>query len=241
MQRRRLIGLLLGLIVATCGAILMLQPRWILRQLTANTGEVLYSVETDLPLVALTIDDGPDSQTTPLILDTLARYDASATFFVLAEHVPGNESLLKRMVDEGHEIGNHMVTDQPSIRLSESDFEQRLLKARQAIAPYTNSTWFRPGSGWYNRSMLAILARYGYQTVLGSIYPWDAHVPSSRFAVRYILNRVYPGAVIVLHDVESRGARTAVTLDAILPELNARGFRIVTLTELMQAAASREG
>jgi len=240
MLRRWLAGSLLGLILAFTGAILMLQPRWILRQLNGYSDKVLYSVETELPLIALTIDDGPDPDTTARILDTLAKYEASATFFVLAGHVPGNEVLLERMVLEGHEIGNHMITDQPSIRLSSEEFESRLLAARQTLAPFSDTSWFRPGSGWYNRSMLAILARHGYHTVLGSIYPWDAHLPSSRFAARYILSRAYPGAVIVLHDVDQRGRRTATTLETILPELKERGLRVVTLTELTQAAVSSQ-
>ncbi|MFN2147095.1 MAG: chitin deacetylase family protein [Anaerolineales bacterium] len=238
-KRSKLAFLLSGLMLVSLGAIVMLQPRWILRQLNGYSNAVLYSVETDRPLVALTIDDGPDPATTAVILDTLAKYDASATFFVLADHIPGNEPLLERMVAEGHEIGNHMVTDQPSIRLTDADFERRLLAARQALAPFSNSDWFRPGSGWFNRTMLATLARYGYHTVLGSIYPWDAHIPSSRFASHYILRRVFPGAVIVLHDVEDRGARTVRTLKTILPELSARGYRVVTLTELTQSAASK--
>ena len=237
MRHRWLAGSLFSLFLVFIGAILMLQPRWILRQLNGYSDQVLYSVETELPLVALTIDDAPDPETTPRILDTLGRYDARATFFILTEQVAGNEWLLERMIREGHEIGNHMITDQPSIRLSESDFEQRLLTARQTLAPYAEASWFRPGSGWYSRSMLAILSRHGYHTVLGSIYPWDAHLPSSRFASSYILRRVFPGGVIILHDVKERGARTVKTLETILPELQARGYRIVTLTELTQAAA----
>jgi peptidoglycan/xylan/chitin deacetylase (PgdA/CDA1 family) len=213
MLRRWLAGSLLGLFLVFSGAILMLQPRWVLKQLNGASDKVLYSVETELPLVALTIDDGPDPATTPRILDTLGQYHANATFFILAEHVAGNESLLERMIAEGHEIGNHMITDQPSIRLSESDFEQRLLTARQTLTPYAEPYWFRPGSGWYSRNMLAILSRYGYHTVLGSIYPWDAHLPSSRFASSYILRRVYPGGVIILHDVQERGIRTINTLE----------------------------
>ncbi|MEJ2010674.1 MAG: polysaccharide deacetylase family protein [Anaerolineales bacterium] len=240
MRRRWLMGMLLGLILACAGSILMLQPRWILRQLNGYSNKVLYSVETDLPLIALTIDDGPDPETTGQILDVLAKYDASATFFILAENVPGNEGLLERMIREGHEIGNHMITDKASIHLSSSEFERRLLVARETLAAFADTTWFRPGSGWYNKSMLSILSQYGYHTVLGSIYPWDAHLPSSRFAARYILRRAFPGAVIVLHDVDARGSRTVQTLETVLPELKQGGFRIVTLTELTHAAAPLE-
>lgn len=238
MVKRWLAGSLLILALSIPGATLLFQPRWILRQLNGYSEQVLYSVETELPLVALTIDDGPDPRTTGRILDTLARHDASATFFVLASHIPGNEALLERMLREGHELGNHMLTDRPSIQLSVAEFERRLLAARQALAPFGDTHWFRPGSGWHNRAMLATLARYGYRTALGSIYPFDAHLPSTRFAVRYILRRAFPGAVIILHDVDQRGERTIDTLETILPELQARGLRVVTLTELTDAAAA---
>ncbi len=221
------------------GSVLMFQPSWLVNRLSAHSPDVLYSVQTQEPILALTIDDGPDALTTPRILDLLREHEARATFFLLSDHIPGNEDLVQRIVDEGHEIGNHLTDDQPSIRLSVDEFEGRLLHAQDVLSRFGKVHWFRPGSGWYNRSMLSILMQHDYQLALGSIHPFDSHIPSSWFASNYILWRAQPGAIIVLHDIGSRGQRTADTLDKVIPALIARDFRIVTLTEL-SAQAQRE-
>jgi peptidoglycan/xylan/chitin deacetylase (PgdA/CDA1 family) len=194
--------------------------------------DVLYSVDIEHPMLALTIDDGPDPETTPAILDVLERNGARATFFVLSDRVEGNEELLRRMVEEGHELGNHMARDFPSVELPPKQFESELLEAEQALSPFDHTRWFRPGSGWYNEEMLRILSKQGYEVALGSIYPLDAQIPSSSLARNVLLWRARPGAIIVLHDVGKRGLRTAKTLAEVLPELKRRGYRVVTLSEL---------
>ncbi len=232
--RRRRTRWLLLLVLILAGGYLMLQPRWIVRRLNGHTPGVQYAWPTDSKVIALTIDDGPDPESTPRILEVLDQYDAHATFFVLTDRIPGLEPLLERMLSEGHELGNHMLTDRASIRLSASEFEQHLLRAREILGDYAPTRWFRPGSGWYNREMLAILHRYGYETVLGSVYPYDAHLPSSWLASHYVLWRAHPGGVIILHDWGERGMRTVETLQVILPALQARGYRILNLTELSE-------
>jgi peptidoglycan/xylan/chitin deacetylase (PgdA/CDA1 family) len=80
--------------------------------------------------------------------------------------------------------------------------------------------------------MVATIERAGYRCALGSIYPFDAQVPSPAFASAFILANVRDGAVIVLHDGAARGHRTAKTLQRVLPALRTRGYRVVSLSEL---------
>lgn len=214
----------------------MFQPRWITDRLSRLSPRVLYAVRTQEKAVALTLDDGPDGVTTPAILDILRENDAHATFFLIADRLKGSEALIERIVEEGHELGNHMLGDQPSIRLTPAEFEMQLVEAHERLSAFGPVRWFRPGSGWFNEAMLTVLKRHQYRTALGSVYPFDAHLPWSAFAQRYILWRVEPGAVIILHDHGARGERTAQTLAAVLPELRARGYRIVSLSELMGLA-----
>jgi peptidoglycan/xylan/chitin deacetylase (PgdA/CDA1 family) len=155
-----------------------------------------------------------------------------ATFFIITGHVPGNERLLARMVAEGHEIGNHLTRDEPSIRLPRAEFARELEHAHELLGRYAVPTWFRPGSGRFDQHMLATVAARGYRLALGSVYPYDPHVHSSWFASRYILWAMHPGAVIVLHDVGGRGRRTLATLSRVLPELKRQGYRFVTLSRL---------
>ena len=210
------------------------QPGWVVQRLASYWPNVLYVVDTQKPVIALTIDDGPDPVTTPKILNLLAEYNARATFFLIGERIAGNEALVNRVITENHEIGNHMMADEPSAQLSPAEFEQRLLAADEILSEFTDVRWFRPGSGWYNQQMLSTLEKHEYQTALGSVYPFDPQIPSSWFAVQQILWNVQPGSIIILHDSGGRGERTLAVLEAILPELSRQGYRVVTLSDLVR-------
>ncbi len=232
----RMLTILFSLLGATSlffGGMVLLQPGWLFARLRHRSPAVLYQVDTTRPLVALTIDDGPDAQTTPLILDVLQEYNARATFFLISGRVTGNEALVRRMVAAGHELGNHLTADEPSIQLPLAEFERKLLKADAVLKQFGGARWARPGSGWYNQEMLDIMAAQDYRCALGSVYPYDPQIGSAWFSTRYILWKVKPGDIIVLHDYGSRGRRTARTLAAILPELQRRGYKVVTLSELV--------
>jgi peptidoglycan-N-acetylglucosamine deacetylase len=236
MRRSQGIGFgVAGVLVAATGAALWTAPEWLIGRLAAWYPGCLYRVSTQAPLVALTIDDGPDPRTTPLILAELRRESARATFFLIGERVKGQEGLVRRLVAEGHELGNHFMRDRPSIRLSPRAFETDLLQADQALAGYGPVKWARPGSGWYSRVMLDVMRRHGYGCALGSVYPFDAAIPSTVIAARFVLRHAGPGAVVILHDGGSRGRRTASTLRIVLPALRRRGYRVVSLSELVAA------
>lgn len=226
-------GSLLATTLIVVGAVVLFQPEWLVSSLRGYSPQVLYAVETDRPVVALTIDDGPDPYDTPRILEVLNEHDARATFFLITSRIPGNEDLVERMLAEGHELGNHLTSEVPSISLPLEEFERQLLEADRALSEFTETRWMRPGSGWYNDSMLEVVNEHGYRTALGSIYPYDPQHGSAWFSAQYVLWKAKPGAVIVLHDHNARGARTAEALATILPELLRRGYRVVTLSELV--------
>jgi peptidoglycan/xylan/chitin deacetylase (PgdA/CDA1 family) len=225
-------GTAIVLAVSAFGAV-TLGPRWVVGGLSRVSPEVLYFVDTDRPAVALTIDDGPDPASTPAILDVLERHGAEATFFLITDRVPGNDEVVRRILDEGHEIANHLTREEPSILLPADTFERELIEAHDVLLDYSAQRWFRPGSGFHSSEMLERAERHGYTTVLGSVYPFDAQIPSASFAERQILANARPGSIIVLHDGGDRGLRTAKALEAVLPELEARGLRVVTLSELV--------
>lgn len=105
---------------------------------------------------------------------------------------------------------------------------QRLLDT-----PHTPTRWFRPGHGWFNNAVLDVAARAGMRTALGSVFPFDPAVQSVLVNATYLRCRVHPGGVVILHDGAGRWA-TAATLRSALPALQARGFKFVTLSELIQ-------
>jgi peptidoglycan/xylan/chitin deacetylase (PgdA/CDA1 family) len=217
----------------------VLLPDRIVALLAKLSPGVVFFVETAEPVVALTIDDGPDPVTTPMILDVLKKHGARATFFVIGNHIAGNEDVIVRTVEEQHELANHLNTEKPSILLDTSELERQLLASHRVISQFADVRWFRPGSGWYNAEMLSLLHKHGYRCALGSVYPFDPQLPSARFAARYVLRNVRPGSIIVLHDCGARGERTAAALATILPELSRRGLRVVTLSELLELGANQ--
>jgi peptidoglycan-N-acetylglucosamine deacetylase len=225
-----------GGLLAVTGAIVWTVPDWLIERLAQRYPGCLYQVHTQKRLVALTIDDGPDPASTPLILAELRRHQATATFFVITSRLPGHERLVRSLVAEGHELGNHFTQDRPSISLDPHAFEADLLEAHRDISAWGRSIWARPGSGWYSQSMIDVMRQHGYRCALGSVYPFDATIPSTAWAAHYILRNAKPGAIVVLHDGGSRGRRTVRILAEVLPELRRRGYRIVSLSELAAAA-----
>lgn len=193
--------------------------------------DAVYFVTTERPVIALTIDDSPDVNTTQQILDLLAQYQIVATFFPISDRISENKVIIERIVNEGHEIGNHLTKDEPSIKLG-TNFETELVRAEQILSEFTTIKWLRPGGGWCNKAMVEVARKYNYQIALGSIWSYDTHIPSSSFASWFILANTKPGSIIVLHDGGERGIRTVNTLKKVIPKLKQKGYYFVNLSEL---------
>jgi peptidoglycan/xylan/chitin deacetylase (PgdA/CDA1 family) len=232
-MRHRAIGVGVAALAMVGGGVMVGGPPvWLIDWLAARYPGCLYRVPAQARTVALTLDDGPDTATTPLILAELERHRAHATFFLITGRVQSQDSLVRRIVSEGHEIGNHFTRDRPSIRLSADEFAEDLEQAHRVLTPYGAVRWARPGSGWYSQPMVAALDRKGYRCALGSVYPYDAAIPSVTFASWYVRRNVRPGAILVLHDGGARGSRTARILQSVLPWLERQGYRVVSLSTL---------
>ncbi|MDJ0755633.1 MAG: polysaccharide deacetylase family protein [Ardenticatenaceae bacterium] len=218
-------------------ALLFYRPRYLRRWISSDaTRGVLFHVDTNQRLIALTIDDGPHHMITPQILDVLDLYGVNATFFLLGENVNGNETLVERMIADGHEIGNHMLDDQRSILLKPEEFERQITAADQLLREFGEVHWYRPGSGFFDQRMVTSANRLGYQLVIGSVYPYDAQIPAqidaTKFVSNYVLANTTPGAIIVLHDGHDGRSRVIDVLTEIIPQLKADGYEFVTLSEL---------
>jgi peptidoglycan-N-acetylglucosamine deacetylase len=192
----------------------------------------VFSVEMEERVVALSIDDGP-SAATPELLEILDAHGARATFFVLGEEVERNPELAEAILAGGHELGHHMMEDVPSRGLPPAVFEERFDRMHALLEDYGGATLFRPGSGWYDQRMLRVSEARGYRTVLGSVYPFDAHLPFPALLSRIVLAATGPGAILILHEGQGRGERTAEVLRTVLPELVRRGYRVVSVSELL--------
>lgn len=222
------------LVAVIVGALFWFQPRFLLRELADRNPEVLFHVETDQKVLALTIDDAPDSSLTPLILDVLAKHQVKVTFFVLGQNIEGNEDIIALMKAAGHELGNHLTRDEATILLTDEEFAQQLREVESKIGPFGATKWCRPGSGWFSPDMVKIAHDQGYRCCLGSIYPFDNKLRKPELIKRMVMDRVYPGAIIVLHDGGPERQYVVPLLDELLPELKAAGYEFLTLSEIQK-------
>ncbi|MGE0621419.1 MAG: polysaccharide deacetylase family protein [Pseudomonadales bacterium] len=214
------------------GCMYQAEPRWLVRALPGEYPEIVYFVPTRENAIALTIDDGLDPETTPLILDVLEDHGAHATFFLVSHSLPGNEVLLERILREGHEIGNHMTEDEVTVRLDDETLSARFNEAADALGAVAPIRWFRPGSGRYDDRVLALTRARGYRIALASVVPLDTVISSPRTMAGFIDWMVEPGSVVVLHDVQERGHRTVATLERVLPTLAEKDVQVLTLSAL---------
>src|SRR3954449_6532193 len=127
-------------VVAFC----LRRPQLIARHLAGHlTGEVLWSVRSSTRVVALTFDDGPHPATTPGLVDLLGRYGARATFFLIGERASGHEDLVRQIVEGGHELGNHLASDYPSILLPMTEFHTQLVQVDATLRRFGDVRYFR--------------------------------------------------------------------------------------------------
>ena len=176
------------------------------------------------------------------LLDLLGELAIPATFFCIGERVRDHPGMAARAVAAGHELGNHMEGDQWSITLGQEDFLQQLeataLAIKNDLAAANQSAplrWFRPSGGWFHPPMVEWARSRGYRTVLGSIWPLDGlGIAPPEPAQRWIVERfAHPGGIVVVHDTTQANPATRRTLQAVVPELQQKGFSFVTLTTLL--------
>lgn len=189
--------------------------------------------------VALSFDDGGPSWVWAGILNVLKKYRMRASFFILTRYVSGSPHLARRTALEGHGIGSHGTTHAPMTSQSATQIRRELQACQAAwwrAARATPVGWVRPPYGDYNRATLAAVGAAGYsRVVLWDVDPRDWQGGSASTIASSTLAHVHPGAIICLH---VRPA-TLAALPTILKGLRARGYRSVSLPELLHAAGRR--
>jgi peptidoglycan/xylan/chitin deacetylase (PgdA/CDA1 family) len=208
----------------------------------ADAGVTVSRVSVDQPFVAMTFDDGPHPRNTPRLLDMLRERNIKATFYVIGRNVDMYPELTRRIVAEGHEIGNHTYTHPNLTKLGDESVSRELEKTRTAIANATGvqPRTMRPPYGALRQNQRAwIHSKYRYPTVLWSVDPRDWQRPGPAVVTSRILGASSPGAIILAHDLH---APTVDAMPATLDGLLRRGFRFVTVSQLlaMKAAPAEE-
>jgi peptidoglycan/xylan/chitin deacetylase (PgdA/CDA1 family) len=178
--------------------------------------------------VALTFDDGPSLSQTPPILETLHRLGARATFFEEGRHVRGREALMRQILAFGDEIGNHSFHHPVDPGEGELASTQAAIRAATGFTPCL----FRPPYGELDRKEKEAAHANGLQLVFWTLDSEDDQHPGVGPIRARVVRRTKPGSIVLLHD-GGRHPETVTALPGIVEGLEARGFRLVTVTELL--------
>ncbi len=192
----------------------------------------IYSVDTDEKKISITIDGVWGADQTPRILDIFQEHDIQITFFFGGYWLEKFPEMAKRIVEEGHEIGNHSYTHPHCSNLTPEDFRQELQKTSDLIYEITQKkpVFFRPPFGDYNNMVISVAEEEGYKVIQWSIDSLDWKNPGKDFIIHRVLEKTSAGDIILMHN---NGKYTADALAVIVPHLKSRGFKIVPLSRLV--------
>ena len=208
-----------------------------LRLLRDEGGEMVTRVDTADKVVALTFDDGPTPAYTAGVLGVLAAHDARATFYLTGREAKADPADVRAIVAAGHELGNHTYDHGRLYFLPASTVADQVERTDAVFreAGYTAPTTFRmPGCKRLVTTPL-YLARTGRTTVLWDLEPDSiAKIADDPYAmIRYVADGVRPGSIVLMHVMYDSRSATREALPHILEELTARGYRFVTVSELL--------
>ncbi|RKQ88705.1 delta-lactam-biosynthetic de-N-acetylase [Brockia lithotrophica] len=203
------------------------------RELVERFGARFYD-PSGKKVVYLTFDNGYENGYTARILDVLREKGVPAAFFVTGHYVKSQPELVRRMVREGHIVGNHSYHHPDMSRMSAAEIRADLEKLNAAvreIVPEAEIRYFRPPRGIFDEKTLATARDLGMTTVFWSIAykDWDTKVVhGGDYAVRQVLEQLHPGAVILLHSVSRDNAEG---LPRIIDEVRAQGYTFRSLDD----------
>lgn len=200
-------------------------------------GDLVARVETQERVVAVTFDDGPTAAYTAPVLDILARHGVRATFFLTGSEVEREPAEVRRILDAGHEIGNHSYSHRRMIFVTPAFVRDELERTDRALrdAGCTGTLHFRPP---YARKLFALpyeLWRTGRKTIMWDVEPESKHEVEidEDLIVDDVLAKTRPGSIILLHVMYRTREPTRRALPRILKGLSDRGYRFLTVSELL--------
>ena len=195
------------------------------------------NIDPSKPMIALTFDDGPRASVTNRILDSLGQYGGRATFFMVGTNVLQNGDVIRRMTAQGCEVANHTNDHKYISKLSNEGIVSQVSAVNQKVASVcgVSPVVMRPPGGYIDAHSLSVLGSMGMPAIMWSIDTRDWQHRNAQKTINTVLTQVKDGDIILMHDIYDATADAAV---ALIPELTARGYQLVTVSEL---AAARGG
>ncbi len=185
--------------------------------------------------IALTFDDGPHEKTIE-ILDVLLKYNAKATFFCIGKQIEKHPEILKRIIAEGHNVGNHSYSHSNwngffSTKKIASEIEQ----TEKLIAQFTHkkTRLYRPPFGVTNPNIAKAVLKTNQKVIGWNIRSLDTVIKNEDLILERIKKRIQPGSIVLLHDTS---AKTVSVLEQLLLFLQTEGYKTITIEELLETS-----
>ncbi len=203
--------------------------------------DAYYVGESEEKVIYLTFDAGYENGYTDAILDTLKKTEVPATFFLVGTYIRDYPDLVKRMVNEGHIVGNHTMSHPNMSKISDKEsFSRELFKAEEQYKNATNQDmpkYYRPPEGTYSEPNMQMAKELGYKTIFWSLAyaDWDANKqPTKDAAFSKLIPRIHSGAILLLH---STSKTNSIILEDLINEYKKMGYSFKSLDELSKSAA----
>ena len=200
--------------------------------------DAVYIGDTSEQVLYLTFDAGYENGCTEKILDVLKKHEVKAAFFLVGNYIQRNADLVRRMVEEGHTVGNHTMHHYDMSKLSDKTAFSKELTDLETLYRETTGQdmpkFYRPPQGIYSEENLRMAQELGYKTVFWSLayVDWNNDAqPTKEEAFSKLLPRTHNGAVVLLHSTSKTNAEI---LDDLLTQWKEKGYRFGTVEELFQ-------
>lgn len=188
------------------------------------------------PYIYLTFDNGYEAGYTSKILDTLKANEVKATFFITGHYLNSQPELTKRMIDDGHSVGNHTINHYSLPEISDEKIKDEVMNLHRAVYEKFNyeMKYFRPPKGEYSERTLALTNELGYTTVMWSFAydDWDENKQDrENYGKDKILSNIHSGEVMLLH---ANSKDNANILDYVIKEIKKQGYEFKNLDEFVR-------
>ena len=201
--------------------------------------DAAYLGSSKEPVIYLTFDAGYENGATEKILDTLKKHEVKAAFFLVGNYIEKNADLVRRMVEEGHIVGNHTMHHPDMSKMGKEEFSKELADLEQLFFDTTGKQmpkYYRPPQGIYSEENLKMAKELGYKTVFWSLayMDWDNdRQPTREQAFQKLLPRIHNGAVVLLHSTSQTNGEI---LDELLTKWKEMGYSFGTIDALFADA-----
>lgn len=197
--------------------------------------QIFCCFPNDEKKIALTFDDGPHPKYTEEILAVLEKYGVKATFFLIGENITYYPAAYEKIRSAGHEIGNHTFSHPHMYKKDRMALEEEIEKTEKLLCFPDGAKLFRPPEGVCSDTVCHAASEMGYSIILWTVDTRDWSHPAPDTIVKNVEKSVKSGDIILFHDYIAAPSPTPEALEMLIPSLLAKGYRFVTVSELIGA------